>query len=126
MRPGLGVVLAVALVATACGGSGDTSAGSRDKIGYLTSFGTFGRDAYAYVAQEKGFFAEAGYGSTSGRFDLKVSFDGAEILDRVVGSPGEWLTIELPGPISDQVHVLEFSGHPLPGPPLRRRAGKAS
>lgn len=29
-------------------------------VSYLTSFSTFGRDAYAYVAQEKGFFADNG------------------------------------------------------------------
>ncbi|MEU0531643.1 ABC transporter substrate-binding protein [Amycolatopsis tolypomycina] len=60
MRPGLVFLLAVTLAATACGGAGGTPSAGRDKVGYLTSFGTFGRDAYAYVAQEKGFFAEAG------------------------------------------------------------------
>lgn len=30
------------------------------EINYLTSFSTFGRDAYAYVAKEMGFFEEAG------------------------------------------------------------------
>ncbi|MGV9362156.1 ABC transporter substrate-binding protein [Amycolatopsis sp. NPDC003731] len=60
MRPGPVVLLAVALIVTACGGSGDPPAAGREKVAYLTSFGTFGRDAYAYVAQEKGFFAEAG------------------------------------------------------------------
>jgi len=29
-------------------------------VSYLTSFSTFGRDAYVYVAQEKGFFADQG------------------------------------------------------------------
>lgn len=32
-----------------------------EKVVYLTSFNTFGRDAYAYVALEKGFFEEAGF-----------------------------------------------------------------
>jgi NitT/TauT family transport system substrate-binding protein len=40
------------------GPSGDT------EVTYLTSFSTFGRDAYAFVAQEKGFFAEAGFDVT--------------------------------------------------------------
>ncbi|NUT08091.1 MAG: ABC transporter substrate-binding protein [Hamadaea sp.] len=34
--------------------------GSSDKVNYVTSFGTFGREAYAYVAKKKGFFTEAG------------------------------------------------------------------
>lgn len=56
MRSGPAVLLAFVLVS--CGGSpaGTTS----DKVDYLTSFGSFGRDAYAYVAQEKGFFDQAG------------------------------------------------------------------
>ncbi|WP_327589864.1 ABC transporter substrate-binding protein [Nonomuraea sp. NBC_00507] len=31
-----------------------------EKVTYLTSFGNFGRDAYAWVAKDKGFFREAG------------------------------------------------------------------
>jgi len=40
-----------------------TSAQAQDnltKVNYLTSFSTFGRDAYVYVAQELGYFKEAG------------------------------------------------------------------
>ncbi|WP_067179470.1 ABC transporter substrate-binding protein [Microtetraspora niveoalba] len=56
---------AVVLVTAACGsggGSGDGGSGApaAEKVEYLTSFNTFGRDAYAYVAQEKGYFKEAG------------------------------------------------------------------
>lgn len=55
-------VTAVTLLAAACGGGGD---GGKDEasiqhVNYLTSFNTFGRDAYVYVAQEKGYFKEAG------------------------------------------------------------------
>jgi NitT/TauT family transport system substrate-binding protein len=46
----------------ACG-DGQGSAGATE-VTYLTSFSTFGRDAYAFVAQEKGFFAEAGFDVT--------------------------------------------------------------
>jgi NitT/TauT family transport system substrate-binding protein len=57
------VAMVIALLAAlvACG-DGDQPAGpsAATKVTYLTSFSTFGRDAYAYVAQEKGFFAEAG------------------------------------------------------------------
>lgn len=54
---GLAIVLLGALVA--CGGK-EGAASEPTKVTYLTSFGTFGRDAYAYVAQDKGFFNEAG------------------------------------------------------------------
>jgi NitT/TauT family transport system substrate-binding protein len=68
------LVLAVAL--TGCGGGDDAApeepAGVQQeqeeeepaelkKIDYATSFGLFGRDAYAYVALEQGFFEEAGF-----------------------------------------------------------------
>lgn len=57
------VSLVIALAATGCAGSdggSDGGSASPDKVAYLTSFSTFGRDAYAYVALEKGYFAEAG------------------------------------------------------------------
>ncbi|MFI6758635.1 ABC transporter substrate-binding protein [Micromonospora sp. NPDC050417] len=41
------------------GGSGDAK--TLEKVTYLTSFANFGRDAYAYVAKDKGYFKEAGF-----------------------------------------------------------------
>ncbi|WP_207781909.1 ABC transporter substrate-binding protein [Phytoactinopolyspora limicola] len=68
------LAVAGAVLLTACGGdtsddaAADPTTGSGDdpdateyepaSVTYLTSFGTFGRDAYAYVAEEKGFFDE--------------------------------------------------------------------
>ncbi|KAE8766110.1 ABC transporter substrate-binding protein [Georgenia thermotolerans] len=46
--------------APSAGGKSSSAAGETAKVTYLTSFNTFGRDAYAYVAEEKGFFDEAG------------------------------------------------------------------
>ncbi|BCB86773.1 ABC transporter substrate-binding protein [Phytohabitans suffuscus] len=40
------------------------SGGELVKVTYLTSFGNFGRDAYGWVALEKGFFREAGFDVT--------------------------------------------------------------
>ncbi|HEY4569171.1 MAG TPA: ABC transporter substrate-binding protein [Kribbella sp.] len=61
-------VLGLALV-SACNGD-DKGAKNADsglqKVSYLTSFNTFGREAYAYVALDKGYFKEAG-------FDVKIS-----------------------------------------------------
>ncbi|WP_213450844.1 ABC transporter substrate-binding protein [Rhizomonospora bruguierae] len=49
--------------ATGCSGSpeaGRTPAPHRVKVTYLTGLGSFGREGYAWVAREKGYFAEAG------------------------------------------------------------------
>ena len=56
---------ALALTLAGCSGQSTEPAPSSDveqlEVTYLTSFNQFGRDAYAYVAQEKGFFEEAGF-----------------------------------------------------------------
>jgi NitT/TauT family transport system substrate-binding protein len=61
---GVGALAAGVAVATGCSGSEGGSAASGDgktrKVTFLTTFGNQGRDAYSYVAAEKGFFAEAG------------------------------------------------------------------
>lgn len=59
MRKAVSVLVAAVLAVTGCGSTADNS-GTKQKINYLTSFNTFGRDAYVYVAQEKGFFDQAG------------------------------------------------------------------
>ncbi|MGW0333359.1 ABC transporter substrate-binding protein [Streptomyces sp. NPDC003011] len=64
-------LLAVALTAaltSSCGSDDDTGGGggsssedpAPDRVTYLTGFGTFGREAYAYVAQDRGYFEDAG------------------------------------------------------------------
>lgn len=60
MRKSVSAVLfVITLVVTACGGSPEPAA-DKVEISYLTSFSTFGRDAYVYVAKEKGYFDSAG------------------------------------------------------------------
>ena len=55
------LTLGVMLAASACGGGGDSSSSDEvTQVDYLTSFNTFGRDSYVYVAQEKGYFKDAG------------------------------------------------------------------
>src|SRR5262245_48073606 len=48
----------------ACGGhkpgTGTNPPDRPDKVGSVTGFGTFGREAYAWVAKDKGYFAENG------------------------------------------------------------------
>jgi NitT/TauT family transport system substrate-binding protein len=56
-------VLALATGMSACNDdskSGANGEAKLEKVNYLTSFGTFGREAYAYVALEKGYFKDAG------------------------------------------------------------------
>ncbi|WP_213456470.1 ABC transporter substrate-binding protein [Rhizomonospora bruguierae] len=66
MKRTLVAVAALSLLLAGCG-SGDKPAsgdgggdGQPTKVVYLTAFNAAGRDAYAWVAQEKGYFAEAG------------------------------------------------------------------
>src|SRR5262245_40601604 len=63
-------LMTAAAVATApigvagCGGGSPSTEAKPpeqpDKVGYVTAFGTFGREAYAWVAKDKGYFAEVG------------------------------------------------------------------
>ncbi|MET0491688.1 MAG: ABC transporter substrate-binding protein [Actinoplanes sp.] len=56
----------VAVVSSGCSSSDDDTGaaaakgGAVDKVTYVTAFGAVGRDAFAWVAAEKGFFKEAG------------------------------------------------------------------
>ncbi|MCR3749088.1 ABC transporter substrate-binding protein [Lentzea californiensis] len=58
MRKAFSALFAVLLAVTACAAPAGQKA--LQKVSYLTSFGTFGRDAYVYVAKEKGYFDQAG------------------------------------------------------------------
>jgi NitT/TauT family transport system substrate-binding protein len=64
-RAALVAVLAIMLAATTVGCTVDEDkkggGKSLDKVTYLTAFGAVGRDAFAWVAQDKGFFREAGF-----------------------------------------------------------------
>ncbi|MGI5212027.1 ABC transporter substrate-binding protein [Plantactinospora sp. CA-290183] len=59
-----GLLATVLITASGCTGSddgeGDAAGGTADKVTYLTTFGASGRDAFAFVAKEKGYFKEAG------------------------------------------------------------------
>lgn len=57
--PILGAVLALALASVPATAQSDVR--TVDAIDYATSFGNFGRDAYVYVAIEKGYFRQAGF-----------------------------------------------------------------
>ncbi|MGN9906182.1 ABC transporter substrate-binding protein [Phytohabitans sp. LJ34] len=62
------------------------------KVRYLTSFGNFGRDAYGWVALEKGFFREAG-------FDVEIQKGegtGGNI-QKIVAGAADYTPIDLTG-----------------------------
>jgi NitT/TauT family transport system substrate-binding protein len=79
------ILLAAAITVSACSGAGDNAAAEADKVSYLTSFNTFGRDAYAYVALEKGYFAEV-------RLDVTINPGAAtvEVLKLVAGGRADF------------------------------------
>lgn len=59
------VAVAALVTAASCSNDGedggqDNNSSEPDQVTYMTSFGNFGRDAYAWVALEKGFFEEEG------------------------------------------------------------------
>ena len=58
------VLLTIGLGVTGAGQSAPRAHQALIPIKYSTSFGTFGREAYAYVALEKGYFRDAGFDVT--------------------------------------------------------------
>lgn len=91
------LAMALALVG-GCGTSDDSKADSGDgvqpleKVTYLTSFGNFGRDSYAWVAKEKGFFKEAGFD-----VEIKPGQGSADNVKLVVGGQAQFSPIDLTG-----------------------------
>lgn len=59
LYPPFAAILIFALLLSGCGESEKEGSGA-DRVTYLTAFGAVGRDAFAWVAQEKGYFREAG------------------------------------------------------------------
>lgn len=92
------VALTTALALTAgCGDSdSDADAGSDGKalkkVTYLTSFGNFGRDAYAWVAKDKGFFKDAGFDVT-----IRPGQGTGGVIPAIVGGQAQFGPIDLTG-----------------------------
>jgi NitT/TauT family transport system substrate-binding protein len=90
--------LATTLAAAAgCSDDGDDKSASGgtqtlEKITYLTSFGTFGRDSYAYVAKEKGYFRDAGFD-----VEIKPGAGSGEGIKQVVAGTAQFTPIDLTG-----------------------------
>jgi NitT/TauT family transport system substrate-binding protein len=69
------------------GASGGGDGGSLEKVTYLTSFGNFGRDSYAWVAKEKGFFREAGFD-----VDIQPGQGTGGVIQTIVGGKAQYGT----------------------------------
>ncbi|HET6478862.1 MAG TPA: ABC transporter substrate-binding protein, partial [Actinoplanes sp.] len=65
---------------------------SLEKITYLTSFGLFGRDSYAFVALEKGYFKEAGFD-----VEVKPGAGSGENIKSIVAGQAQFTPIDLTG-----------------------------
>lgn len=65
---------------------------SLEKVTYLTSFGNFGRDSYAWVAKEKGFFKEAGFD-----VEIKPGQGTGAVIQTIVGGQADFGPIDLTG-----------------------------
>ncbi|MBM7076912.1 ABC transporter substrate-binding protein [Micromonospora humida] len=88
---------ALALVSACSGGSDSADAktgdgSSLEKVTYLTSFGNFGRDSYAWVAKDKGFFKEAGFD-----VEIKPGQGTGAVIQTIVGGQADFGPIDLTG-----------------------------
>ncbi|MFF3864654.1 ABC transporter substrate-binding protein [Micromonospora sp. NPDC001898] len=91
--------LATALtLVSACSSDADSSGAkggdgkALEKVTYLTSFGNFGRDSYAWVAKEKGFFKEAGFD-----VEIKAGQGTGAVIQTIVGGQADFGPIDLTG-----------------------------
>jgi NitT/TauT family transport system substrate-binding protein len=88
-------LVAVALAATlaSCGDDeAPVESPSLERVTYLTSFGQFGRDAYAYVAKEKGFFRDAGFD-----VEIKAGTGTGDNIKQIVAGQAQFTPIDLTG-----------------------------
>lgn len=107
---GAAAAATVILSTAACGGDSTPSrSGSSDqpasiqKVNYLTSFSTFGRDAYVYVAQEKGYFKDAGL-----EVDIKPGSGTVDVMKLVAGGRADF------GPADFATEVITLAKEKLP------------
>jgi NitT/TauT family transport system substrate-binding protein len=91
--------LATTMLGAAAGCSDDSDDSTKasgtqslEKVTYLTSFGNFGRDSYAYVAKEKGYFKDAGFD-----VDIKPGGGTFENLKAIVGGTAQYTPLDLTG-----------------------------
>jgi NitT/TauT family transport system substrate-binding protein len=102
---GAGLALPAGAALAACtGGDGPADAGDGppDKVTYVTNFGQLGRDAYAYLALEHGFFAEA-------NLDVEIEPGGGTNpnLVALLSGRAQFTAIDLAGAIAAYGQTVE-------------------
>lgn len=89
-------LLICALVTTGCSGSAPESPKAappgRDAVTYLTAFGAAGRDAFAWIAEEKGYFREANLD-----VDIQLGKATGENLKAMASGRAQFATLDLVG-----------------------------
>jgi NitT/TauT family transport system substrate-binding protein len=92
-----GLLATVLIGVSACSSSKDSSTDTAsgkplDKVTYLTAFGNAGRDAFAYVAQKKGYFKDAG-------IDVNIELGKAsgENVKELVAGQAQFSNLDLVG-----------------------------
>lgn len=98
--------LVVAAAAALVLGVGSASAGANDlvKVKYTTSFGSFGRESYAYVALDRGYFAQAS-------LDVSISPGLGTVSDATLVASGQ--TDFSPGDLTGVSLAIANSGLPV-------------
>lgn len=107
-------------VAGATAGRGAVSSRATVHINYATSFGDFGRDAYAYVAVAKGYFKQAGFDVTitpgNGSEDNmkliaagKIDYAPIDFTAAVVGRANDNLPVKIVSLVHQKTLSAEFA-----------------
>jgi len=91
-----GLLATVLIAVTACTCSRDrrkvADGKPLDKVTYLTAFGAAGRDAFAYVTLEKGYFKDAGV-----EVDIQLGKASGENVKQIVAGKAQFANIDLIG-----------------------------
>ncbi|BCJ40119.1 ABC transporter substrate-binding protein [Actinoplanes ianthinogenes] len=90
----LAAILATTLLLSGCGDDEQPDNGkpAADKVTYLTAFGAVGRDAFAWVAQEKGYFRDAGIDVT-----IQLGAATGENLKVLAAGQAQFANLDLTG-----------------------------
>jgi NitT/TauT family transport system substrate-binding protein len=77
-----------------CGPAKSSAAKGLDNVSYVTGFGAFGREAYAWVADKKGFFEDAGI-----KVSIKLGAAGDTNLKLLAADQAQFVVIDYSGAV---------------------------
>lgn len=92
MRKLMAVAALTVLAATGCGGDSTAGDDGATKVRYLTAFNAFGREAYAFVADEKGFFREQGLD-----VEISIGAGSGENMAALAGGAADFAPVDSTG-----------------------------